>query len=598
MKHFLIFALFLLPFADAEEVRPNVLLITVDDMSADSLGCFGSNLKNTSPRTDQLARESLRFQHAHVCVANCYPSRNVMFSGLYPHNNGVEGFYPIKNKYPVLCDILKSNGYYTGIRGKVTHSTPYHPYPGWDHDLTIAPDGSKYHIKDVPSYGTSTTTGIAHAKKANKPFFLNVNISDPHKPFWKPGDQTKHPASKTFKADEVPIPGFLFEHPKVREELALYYSSVRRADDAVGSILDALKKSGEANNTIVIFLSDHGMPLPFAKTALWHHSTHTPLIIKIPGVTKPDAIDSDHVVSSVDFTPTLLDLLKITPPTKFDGHSFAPAIRGERQPDFSAVFKVYNENSGAGRNPMRAIQTKDYLYLWNPWSNGERKFKTATTGTASYRAMKELTPSDPAIANRLELFDLRTIHELYHIKSDPDCLNNVIRSAKHADALSSLQSQLLTKMSNTRDHALEAFQNRNDPKIGHLYTDKKQEEATARRASRRKNKQPKNKNKSNQKLINLVAPKTATPGKEITLMISHTIPKKLGVQKVHITLKDGTKAKRLERKVITATGKGTQKITFTLPAEITDHQISFSAFVGPDYPNNLHHVTSKLISTQ
>ena len=224
MKHFLVLALFLLPFAKAKEVRPNVLLITVDDMSADSLGCFGSKLKDTSPRTDQLARESLRFQHAHVCVANCYPSRNVMFSGLYPHNNGVEGFYPIENKYPTLCDILQSNGYYTGIRGKVTHSTPYHPYPGWDHDLTIAPDGSKYHIKDVPSYGTSTTTGITHAKKANKPFFLNINISDPHKPFWKPGDQTKHPASKTFKADEVPIPGFLFEHPKVREELALYYS--------------------------------------------------------------------------------------------------------------------------------------------------------------------------------------------------------------------------------------------------------------------------------------------------------------------------------------------------------------------------------------
>ena len=153
-------------------------------------------------------------------------------------------------------------------------------------------------------------------------------------------------------------------------------------------------------------------------------------------------------------------------------------------------------------------------------------------------------------------------------------------------------------MSDTGDHALEAFQKRNDPKIGHAYTDKKQEEATARRVSRQKNKQPRNKNKSNQKLISLVAPKTATPGKEITLIINHTIPKKLGLQKVHITLKDGAKAKRLERKVITATGEGTQKITFTLPAEITDHQISFSVFVGPDYPNNLHHVTSKPTSTQ
>ena len=608
MKYFLVLALFLLPFAHAKEARPNILIITVDDMSADSLGCFGSKLKDTSPRTDQLARESLRFQHAHVCVANCYPSRNVMFSGLYPHNNGVEGFYPIENKYPTLCDILQSNGYYTGIRGKVTHSTPYHPYPGWDHDLTIAPDGSKYHIKDVPSYGTSTATGIAHAKKANKPFFLNINISDPHKPFWKPGDQTKHPASKTFKADEVPIPGFLFDHPKVREELALYYSSVRRADDAVGSILDALKKSGEYDNTITIFLSDHGMPLPFAKTALWHHSTHTPLLIRVPGLTKPGTVEKDHMVSAVDLTPTCMDLLGLYHrPEQYDGWSFVPVMLGKKQGNRDAVFKVYNENSGAGRHPMRAVQTKDYLYLWNPWSDGTNKFKTATTGTASYRTMRQVAETNPNIAKRLHLFDHRVPEELYHVASDPDCLVNLIDSPDHTKALSALQKRMEKFMRNSKDHALEAFRNRTDPKAGPAYTAIKQAEANERRANKKKNKNPRKKappkNKApqknkNAKLISLAPPKTATPGNDIALIISHTLPVDLKTQELHVTLKTGKKPKRLERKVISIKGNGTTKVTFTLPAEIPDNLISFSAFVGSDYQSNFHHVSTKSISTQ
>ena len=110
-----------------------------------------------------------------------------------------------------------------------------------------------------------------------------VNISDPHKPFYSgPGD--RHQPTRTFSADEVPVPGFLPEDSVIREELANYYSSVRRADDCFGAIMAALESSGEAGNTFVMFLSDHGMPLPFAKTQLYHHSTHTPLMIRWPAV--------------------------------------------------------------------------------------------------------------------------------------------------------------------------------------------------------------------------------------------------------------------------------------------------------------------------
>ena len=125
--------------------RLNLLVITVDDLSADSIGAFGCKLPGTSPNVDQLAKEGMRFQRAHVQVGNCMPSRNVMWSGRYPHNNHVEGFYQVKNPgYPHLVDLMKTAGYFTGIRGKVAHSTPYSPY-AWDIVLDTLPNGAAAH---------------------------------------------------------------------------------------------------------------------------------------------------------------------------------------------------------------------------------------------------------------------------------------------------------------------------------------------------------------------------------------------------------------------------------------------------------------------
>ena len=111
--------------------KTNLLLITVDDMSCDSVGVYGCKLKGTSPRMDRLASQSIRFDHAHVTVGNCMPCRNVMFSGLYSHNNKVEGFYQVKDPgWPHMADLLRDAGYYVAIRGKVSHSSPINPMPG------------------------------------------------------------------------------------------------------------------------------------------------------------------------------------------------------------------------------------------------------------------------------------------------------------------------------------------------------------------------------------------------------------------------------------------------------------------------------------
>ena len=467
--------------------KPNLLLITVDDMSCDSIGAFGCKLPGTTPHIDQLASESLRFHYAHVQVGNCYPSRNVMFSGRYPHNTGVEGFYQIKPiKFPVLCDLMKNGGYYTAIRGKVSHSTPYQPY-AWDADLTTGPTGRKLHIKDVQSYGECTLRGINAAKAAGKPFCLNINISDPHKPFWKPNDP--HKVSRVFQPAEVPIPGFLFDHPDVRKELALYYSSVRRADDAVGSILQALTKSGHADETIVMFLSDHGMPLPFAKTQLYHHSTWTPWIIRWPGVTTAGSVNDSHMISAVDMLPTMLEMAGLRIPAGLDGSSFVSVIKGQEQKGREAVFKVYNENAGGNRHPIRGLQTKTHLYLFNPWSDGTNIFRTATNGTATYRLMKKLAPSDNKIAARLATMDHRTVEELYDIEKDPDCLNNLAGDVASQTIKSRLQARLQKFMEESNDHALPAFLKRDNPDALAAYMKKVQDESAKRRAKRRKGKQ-------------------------------------------------------------------------------------------------------------
>lgn len=485
LRALLFSCLCLSPAAWAAE-KLNVLFITMDDMSCDSVGIYGCKLPGTTPNMDKLAAQSLRFLYAHSQVGNCMPTRNVMASGKYPHNNRVEGFYEIKNPgYQTISDFMKAGGYFTGIRGKVSHSTPYTPYPGWNVVLDTLPDGKAAHPKNVASYYQSAKQGMALAKQAGKPFFLNINISDPHKPFWNEDGQPEvNKPSRVFTADEVPVPRFLPDDPGVRSELALYYSSVRRGDDCLGEVLRALKESGEDERTAIVFLSDHGMPLPFAKTQLYFHSTRTPWMVRWPGVTKAGAVDDRHMISVVDLLPTIMDIAALPQPKGLDGRSFAPLLRGERQEGRDFVVTEYNENSGGNRDPMRSIVTKDFAYIFNPWSNGTRMMATATKGTISYRRMQALAKTDPKVAERLKFFDCRVPEELYNYSTDEDALENLIANPKYAAQRDQLTKQLEAWMVQTKDPMLDIFRNRNDPKAREAYMKQVEGEAAERNGTK------------------------------------------------------------------------------------------------------------------
>jgi len=536
--------------------KPNLLIITTDDMSCDSMGVFGCQVKDTTPNMDRLAARSLRFNHAHVVVGNCMPSRNVMWSGRYPHNNHIEGFRSIpkdEKTYPVLGDIVKEAGYFTGIRHKVEHSTPYSPFP-WDLVLGEKRDD----VKNAASWGQAATTGIEAAKQAGKPFCLLLNIADPHKPFYaevKNGEDPNVP-SKVFTPEEIVVPGFLPDDPVIRKELALYYSSVRRADDAVGAILASLKASGQEENTIIVFLSDHGMPLPFAKTQLYHHSSRTPLMIRWPDVTQDGAVDDDHLISTVDLLPTILDMLQLATPGGFDGISFAPVLQGEKQPERMMVFKEHNENAGGQNTPMRAVQTKDWLYIFSPWSNGTRVMSGATAGTATCRQMRVLAKNNEQIAARIDLFDHRVPAEAYEVRYDPDALTNLINKTEHAAQVATLEKALEDWMVRTNDPLLEVFRRRDDAAFREQFMkglEGKQMTRKERQTANNALKKPANP----KTLIELDIPETVAAGQKAVVKLKHTFPAELGEKPVQVTLKSGkgTRIQRIEILVRGLVGK-------------------------------------------
>ncbi len=459
--------------------RPNLLLITVDDMSADSVGAFGSVVPEITPKIDQFAMEGIRFNYAHVQVANCMPSRNVMWSGRYPQSNKVEGFYQVRDPgYPTLVDLAKKAGYFTAIRHKLKDSTPYSPYE-WDMVLDNTPPGVKLNKKDPKSFGLSTVQGINSAKAAGKPFYLLINIADAHLPFFglnREGEEVidRFQPSRIYDAREVSVPGFLIDDPVIRQELAHYYSSVRRADDAVGEILQALKNSGEADNTLVMFISDHGMPFPFAKTQLYHQSTRIPLIFRWPTFTKSGSVDSEHMVSAVDILPTLAEVIGAEIPSGVEGRSFLPLLKGESQDDRGEVFKAYNENSSGDRNPMRALESRRFLYIFNPWANGIRTLFSATNETKTHMRMEELAKNNVQLASRLDLLDHRVLEEFYDVQKDPDCLVNLIADPTYQHDIEQFRATLEKWLREMQDPMLTAFLGRHDPKVLAAYMQEQQ----------------------------------------------------------------------------------------------------------------------------
>src|SRR5438067_4164777 len=161
--------------ASADAPRWNLLLVTADDMNADSAGWLGNKLGAT-PHLDAFAKSAHRFVNSHVSAPICQPSREALLTGRVPHRNGGLGFHPIRQDVPTLVEVLRDAGYYTAAIAKLVHMAPAEKFP-WHatggQDLGKRPTKFAERLREL----------LAAAKAEGKPFFIDANICDPHRPF-------------------------------------------------------------------------------------------------------------------------------------------------------------------------------------------------------------------------------------------------------------------------------------------------------------------------------------------------------------------------------------------------------------------------------
>ncbi len=370
--------------------RPNLLILIADDHRGGTLGIDGDPRRAT-PRLDGLAREGVRFTEAICNAPVCTPSRQSFITGRLPHAVGVTRLgTPLPESAVTLGTWLGQNGYETAALGKMHFNGPSHhgfqtridikEYNTWLADNPPASDkrrrwlpfvepASKWLNADclaagLPAASMETTFFASEAihyltDHRDEPFALVVSFYDPHSPFKFPDEYAGRYQPESFKAPRF-SEADRNVRPKVFRDLtdrdaqgiqAAYYTSLAFVDHEVGRILDAVDNLGLADDTIVVYLGDNGYMLGehgrFEKHCFYEPAIHVPLLIRWNGHL-PANHRIDSMVELVDLFPTLLDLLKIAPPTGLQGRRFVPLLKDEPgATGRDVVFSEYLENEEA-----------------------------------------------------------------------------------------------------------------------------------------------------------------------------------------------------------------------------------------------------------
>lgn len=346
--------------------KPNLILIIVDQMRGDALSCLGSPNART-PNLDKLAREGVIFENAYSNTPVCLPSRVTMFTGLYPHQHGT-----LTNKGPywqtmehTLFEMLKKNGYSLGYVGKnhmlqVSKSVldeyfSYYKFADREDFRAYSKYVPPYWHSDTyePSEKCFTTThtneGIEFINRTSDPFFLVISYNDPHPPYIAPSEY-----SSKFSSDDMVIPEYVpasrlsgrldeyyraMEFDKIKdtdltETMRYYYASISYVDDNVGRIVKSLQKKGIDDNTILIFIADHGDFMGEHRMVrkgmfLYEANLHVPMIWHGPGLI-PSRFRVTNLAQLVDIMPTIRDFLNIEIPATLPGRSLKPLLQGQR----------------------------------------------------------------------------------------------------------------------------------------------------------------------------------------------------------------------------------------------------------------------------
>ncbi len=458
------------------EPRPNILFIQMEDMGQ-QLSAYGDATAYTA-HLDTLAREGMVFRNACVTAATCASSRSSLFSGLYPHQNGIMGFrkefgFYFREGLPTFVPMLKEAGYYTGITYK-TGVEPSDMVPFDQNDLwrsnRLHPDDNQNEIKNA----VDNFRYFLEHRPMDRPFYFQAQNSDTHSP-WVGKKVDEHFSIDGFPGAEIykpvdparvkPLPHFGPDYkitPRVQQFMAGYYEAVQRVDWFVGQILGLLDEYGVADDTLVIFTADHGPShLSRGKTTPYEFGLKVPFIVRWPGKS-PEGVTSDALVSFVDLMPTFLDVAGLSVPDYLPGCTLKPVFSGDSRLGMRKyIFSAYVTHT-AGYYlywPNRTISDGRYKLIWNINGNGERN-RESWLARADAERMSDCV--DMRVRRSLEssgAFSLAYLafarsmtppaFELYDLENDPGEISNLAGQKDVAEIEKRLKDTLLGWCRNT-----------------------------------------------------------------------------------------------------------------------------------------------------
>ncbi|HEY8596684.1 MAG TPA: sulfatase [Devosiaceae bacterium] len=427
----------------------NILLMIADDLGRD-LGYFGNKGADT-PNLDRLAARSVSFDNAFCTTASCSSSRSVIYTGLHNHQTGHYGHEHGINHFSTFADvptvpaIFNDLGYLTAIIGKV-HVRPPSVYP-WT--TWMEGDG-----RDVRGVADRAASVFARSKETGEPFHLTIGFQDPHRARgrFSFANETDWPGVRTrkFTPEEVEVPDYLPDLPEVRRELAEYHQAVNRLDQGVGMVLEELESAGQADDTLVLFISDNGVPFLNAKSTLYAAGCRLPFLLHVPG--GPQGLRNPSYVSFTDILPTFLDWSRAdVPPGKRQGRSVLPILeQSEVTPGWSHVFGSHTFHEVTNYYPVRALRTPEFTYLKNVAWRLDFPLASDIYGSLTFEAVRK-TPPHMIGERPVRDFFRRPFEELYATQSDPNEVHNVAGEEQYESVLRHMREEVEIWQKSTED---------------------------------------------------------------------------------------------------------------------------------------------------
>ena len=414
----------------------NFVFLISDDHTAADLGAYG-NTAVTSPHLDKLAREGMRFDRCFVTSPQCSPNRSSIFTGCTSHTTGTSRLHvPLPDWEPTIIDSLKEKGYHTGVFRK------HHHGPGFQKRLDFYGDAK------------APFRQFFDSKPKDKPFWLQVGFTDPHRPYKAGAFQPPHDPKK------VIVPKWLPDWPEVRQDLAMYYDYIARMDSEVGQLMDLLASNGHANDTMVIMTGDNGMPFPRAKGTLYEAGVHVPLIAWMPGRIAAGT-SKREMISHVDLPSTWLDAAGVKQSAKMQGRSFLPLLLGQAYQARTEVFAERNWHNNF--DPMRSIRTERHKFIFNAAPHMPYRLPSDLEASPTWQAMWSKRQSATPLHLRHLFSPTRPVTQLFDLAEDPLELNNLVESPKHAEVRVDLERRLSKWMNDTYDFLPAGAGTANDP---------------------------------------------------------------------------------------------------------------------------------------